>query len=89
LESHARARTTSSGEPTSNAKWLSVVRDAVMIGVEAQEDHAARHHAVGIAIAHPQPEHVGVEAHRGLEVGDVEHHVTELAKLEHDGLLVF
>jgi len=34
-----------------------------------------------------EPEHLGVEPHRGLEIGHVEHDVAELAELEHDGLL--
>jgi hypothetical protein len=53
-----------------------------MVGVAPHEDHAARHHAVRIAVADLQAEQLGVEAHRRLEVGDVEHDVSELSQLE-------
>src|SRR5262249_20629836 len=62
-------------------------RDAMVVRVEAEKDHPAGHHAVGIAVADRKAEHVRVEAHRRLEVGDVEDHVAELAQLEHIDLL--
>ena len=90
--SHARARNTSSSVPTSNAKWLRLLadalcpaadqRDAVVVRIEPQEDHPAGHHAVRIAVAHLEAEHLGVEAHRRVEVGDVEDHVSDLSKLK-------
>src|SRR4029079_2832864 len=57
-------------------------RHAVMVGVAAHEHHAARHHRLGIAIADLQPQHLGVEAHRRLEIADVQHHVADLLQLE-------
>jgi hypothetical protein len=56
--------------------------DAVMVGVDPEEDHAAGHHGVRIAIAHPEPEHAGVEGHRAVQIGDVEHDVADLPELE-------
>jgi hypothetical protein len=56
--------------------------DAVMVGVDPEEDHAAGHHGVRIAIAHAEPEHAGVEGHRAVQIGDVEHDVADLPELE-------
>jgi hypothetical protein len=56
--------------------------DAVVIGVDAHEHHAAGHHRRRIAVAHLQPEHLRVEAHGGLQIGDVQHDVAELSELE-------
>src|SRR5215471_13434522 len=59
-------------------------RHAVMIRVAAEEDHAARDHAVRIAIAHEQAQHAGVEANGRVEIAHVEHDVTDLGELEAD-----
>jgi hypothetical protein len=56
--------------------------DAVMVGIEPEEDHAAGHHDIGVAVAHLEAEDARVEGHRALEVGDVEHDVADLAELE-------
>ena len=60
-------------------------RDAVVIRVDPHEDHAARHHRRRIPIADLKTEHLGVEAHGRLEVGDVEHDMAELSKGEGRG----
>src|SRR5712691_1102547 len=56
--------------------------DAVMIGIAAEKDHPARHHAIGIPVADLEAQHFGIEAQGRLEVGDVEHDMTDLSKLE-------
>jgi hypothetical protein len=56
--------------------------EAVMVGADPEEDHAAGDHGVGVAIAHLEAEDAGVEGHRAVQVGDVEHDVADLAELE-------
>ena len=46
-------------------------RERMMIGVAAEEHHAARGHALVVGVRHPETEHLGVEARRALEVLDV------------------
>ncbi len=56
--------------------------DPVVIRAHPEEDHAAGHHRIGIPVADLEAEDPRVEAHRALEVADVEHHVADLAELE-------
>src|SRR5260221_3634349 len=61
-------------------------RDTVMIRIEAHEHHAARHHVGAVDVGDLEPEHLGVEAHRAVEVADVEHDMAELADAERHAL---
>jgi hypothetical protein len=57
-------------------------RDAVVVGVAAHEDHAARDHLLRVDVRDPEAEHLRIEVRRALQVGDSDHDVTELLRLE-------
>ena len=60
---------------------------AVVVGIAAEKDHAARHHGVRVAIADLEAQHLGVKAQRRLQIGDVQHDMPDLPQLElHRGL---
>ena len=53
-------------------------RHAMMVGIAAHEHHAAGNHLLGIDIRDREAEHLCVELNSALEVGDIEHDMTEL-----------
>ncbi len=57
-------------------------RNAVMVRVAAQEDHAAGHHLFRIDVRNLEAEHLGVESRRALHVAHVENDVSQLADTE-------
>ena len=57
-------------------------RHAVMVGVAAQERHAAGHHGLGIDVRDLETEDPGVEVDRPPDVLHHQHHVADLPDLE-------
>ena len=57
-------------------------RNAVMVGVAAQEDHAAGHHLLRIDVRNLEAEHLGVEPCGPLDVAHIENDVSQLADTE-------
>src|SRR5450755_1741734 len=53
-----------------------------MVRTAAHECHAARHHGVRVDVRDSEAEDANVEVERSLEVGDVQHDVTDLLHLE-------
>ena len=53
-----------------------------MIGVAAQEHHAARHHLLGIDVGDLEAQHLGIEPHRALDIAHIEHDMADLADAE-------
>jgi hypothetical protein len=56
--------------------------DAVMVGAAAHEHHAARHHLVGINVRHLEAQHLGIKAHRALDIAALQHDMADLLDAE-------
>jgi hypothetical protein len=54
----------------------------MVIGIAAQEHHAAFHHRLGIDVGDPQAEDAGVKRNRPLHVAHLDHDMAELRQVE-------
>src|SRR5262249_6054147 len=61
-------------------------RNAVMVRVAAQENHAARHHLRRVDVGDLEAEYLGVEPRRPLDVMHVDNDVSQLSDTERKAL---
>jgi len=57
-------------------------RQAMVIGAEAQEHHAAGHHLLAIDVRDLHPQHIDVEVDGAGEVCHLQHHMADFADTE-------
>jgi len=57
-------------------------RDAVVVGVAAQEHHAAGHHFFRVHIGDLKPEHLDIKPGRAFDILHVQHDMPDLADAE-------
>ena len=56
--------------------------DAVMVGIAAQEGHAARHHLLRIDVGNLEAQHLGIKPHRARDIAHVDHDMANLADVK-------